>query len=154
MMNGAITLGTYDGANVEMVAETGNENMFIFGLRCDDVNELWSRGYHSYDYYKNNESLRAVIDYLDTGFAGESFADIRDYLIAAHGVSDPYMCLADFESYRSAHDKALATYANSAEWNRMSLVNIAKSGKFAADRSIEEYAQRIWHLERIVKEKN
>ncbi len=150
MMNGAITLGTYDGANVEMVAETGDKNMFIFGLRCNEVDELWSKGYQAQDYYNNNERLAEVIDYLAHGFAGESFAGIRSYLISAgYGISDPYMCLADFESYREAHNRALRTYADKEKWNRMSLINIAASGKFAADRSIEEYAQRIWHLEKV-----
>ena len=151
MMNGAITIGTYDGANVEMVAETGEENMFIFGLRHQEVDELWARGYHAQDYYNSNERLREVIDYLAHGFAGESFSEIRNYLIAGHGVSDPYMCLADFESYREAHAKMLRTYADSEAWNRMSLINIASSGKFAADRSIEEYAKNIWHIEKIAK---
>ncbi|MBR6742369.1 MAG: glycogen/starch/alpha-glucan phosphorylase [Clostridia bacterium] len=149
MMNGALTLGTYDGANVEMVAETGNENMFIFGLRCNEVDELWSKGYRAQDYYANNERLAEVIDYLQTGFAGESFANIRSYLIAGSGISDPYMCLADFESYREAHQKALRTYADRDKWNTMSLINIAASGKFAADRSIEEYAKNIWGIERL-----
>jgi len=149
MMNGALTLGTYDGANVEMVAETGNENMFIFGLRCNEVDELWSKGYRAQDYYANNERLAEVIDYLQTGFAGESFANIRSYLIAGSGISDPYMCLADFESYREAHQKALRTYADRDKWNAMSLINIAASGKFAADRCIEEYAKNIWGIERL-----
>ena len=149
MMNGALTLGTYDGANVEMVAETGDENMFIFGLRCSEVDELWSKGYRAQDYYANNERLAEVIDYLQVGFAGESFANIRSYLIASSGISDPYMCLADFESYREARQKALRTYADKDKWNKMSLINIAASGKFAADRSTNEYAKNIWGIERL-----
>ena len=83
------------------------------------------------------------------GFAGESFKNIADYLIAASGVADPYMCLADFESYKSMHDHALSLYPNKKLWNRMSINNIAGAGEFAADRSIEEYAQRIWHLNKV-----
>lgn len=147
MMNGALTIGTYDGANVEMVEEAGDENMYIFGLRCEEVNDLWNNGYHAIDFYNNNDVLRAVIDYLAHGFGGVSFSDIRSYLIASSGVSDPYMCLADFESYRQTHDRMLRDYEDAKRWNRMSLLNIAASGKFAADRSIREYAQRIWHIE-------
>ncbi len=150
MMNGALTIGTYDGANVEMVAETGDENMFIFGLRDDEVAALWMRGYNAQDYYVSSQRLREVIDYLAKGFAGESFANIRSYLVnPGHGIADPYMCLADFESYKHTHDRAMDVYRNKDEWNRMSLVNVAASGKFAADRAIEEYAQKIWHLNKI-----
>lgn len=149
MMNGALTIGTYDGANVEMVAETGNENMFIFGLTCREVEQMWLSGYQSAMFYSGNSRLRKAVDSLSIGFAGESFRDIGAYLLQGHGVADPYMCLADFESYRQAHDKAISVYSNPEEWNRMSLINIASSGKFAADRSIEEYAQRIWKLTKV-----
>lgn len=149
MMNGALTIGTYDGANVEMVAETGNENMFIFGLSCKEVEQMWLSGYQSTMFYSGNERLRRAVDALGIGFAGESFRDIGTYLLQGHGVADPYMCLADFESYRQAHEKALSVYAKPEEWNRMSLINIASSGKFAADRSIEEYAERIWKLKKM-----
>ena len=149
MINGALTIGTYDGANVEMVAETGNENMFIFGLTCNEVEQMWLSGYQSTMFYTGNERLRRAVDALGIGFAGESFRDISSYLLQGHGVADPYMCLADFESYRQAHEKALAVYKNPEEWNRMSLVNIAAAGKFASDRSIEEYAKNIWKLKKI-----
>ena len=149
MMNGALTIGTYDGANVEMVAETGNDNMFIFGLTCEEVEQMWLAGYQSTMYYAGNERLRRAVDALGIGFAGESFRDISTYLLQGYGVADPYMCLADFESYRQAHEKALSVYKNPKDWNRMSLINIASSGKFAADRSIEEYAQNIWGLKKI-----
>ena len=150
MMNGALTIGTYDGANVEMVARTGNENMFIFGLNCNEVDELWLKGYHSYDYYAANQKLRRAVDYLNVGFADQSFSNIANYLLNAyHGVADPFMCLADFESYAQARDKILTTYSNKTEWNKMSLINIAASGFFAADRSIKEYADRIWNINRL-----
>ena len=149
MMNGALTIGTYDGANVEMVAETGNDNMFIFGLTCEEVEQMWLSGYQSAMYYAGNERLRRAVDALGIGFAGESFRDISTYLLQGYGVADPYMCLADFESYRQAHEKALGVYKSPEAWNRMSLINIASSGKFAADRSIEEYAQNIWGLKKM-----
>lgn len=150
MINGALTIGTLDGANIEMLKEAGEDNMFIFGLNCNEVDDLWSKGYRAAEYYYTNAELRRTIDRLNTGFAGESFGDIAHYLIAAQGVSDPYMCLADFESYKKTHDLALSMYPNQKLWNKMSLHNIAGAGEFAADRSIEEYASRIWHLNKVV----
>ena len=149
MINGALTIGTLDGANVEMQAATGPENMFIFGLTAPEVEDLWAKGYNSALYYTSNERLARIVNYLHVGFAGESFGDIANYLLSGHGVADPYMCLADFESYRQAHADALRAYADKERWNRMSLCNIAAAGHFAADRSIKEYADRIWNLKRL-----
>ncbi len=149
MINGALTIGTLDGANVEMLAAAGKENMYIFGLTSRDVDEIWLRGYNSMDYYAGNERLRRIIEALRVGFAGESFAEIADYLLSAPGVADPFMCLADFESYRQIHARAVEDYQDKNKWNRMSLINIASAGFFAADRSIEEYAKKIWGLERV-----
>jgi len=149
MMNGALTLGTLDGANVEMLEAVGENNMFIFGLTSAEVDELWLRGYRSADYYANNDRLRRIITALSAGFGGESFADIASYLLNGHGVADPYMCLADYESYRLTHEKAVEAYRNRADWSRMSLLNTAASGYFAADRSIREYAERFWNIKPI-----
>ena len=153
MINGALTIGTLDGANIEMREKCGKENMFIFGLNCNEVDELWSKGYRASDFYYASLALKRTIDRLNVGFAGESFSDIAQYLIAAYGVSDPYMCLADFESYKNTHDRAISLYPNQKAWNKMSINNIAGAGEFAADRSIEEYAQRIWHLNKVVSGK-
>ena len=149
MINGALTIGTLDGANVEMLAAAGKENMFIFGLTAEEVENLWLSGYRSANYYTSNEKLARIVNFLTVGFAGESFADIAQYLLNGHGVADPYMCLADFESYRSTHEAMIKAYQDKDQWNRMSLYNIAAAGHFAADRSIEEYAQRIWNLKKI-----
>ena len=149
MINGALTIGTMDGANVEMLAAVGKENMYIFGLSSADVDEIWLRGYNCMDYYTGNERLRKIIEALRFGFAGESFSEIADYLLSAPGVADPYMCLADFESYRQARERAVADYQDKTKWNRMALRNIASAGFFAADRSIDEYAQRIWGIKRL-----
>jgi starch phosphorylase len=149
MMNGAITIGTLDGANVEILDAVGKENMYIFGLSSREVDELWLRGYNSVEYYAQNERLIKIIGCLQKGFAGESFADIAAYLIASHGVSDPYMCLADFESYRLTHEGMIRAYSDREKWNRMSLCNIASSGYFAADRSIREYAREIWGIREV-----
>ncbi len=150
MMNGALTIGTLDGANVEMQAAAGADNMFIFGLTAQEVDNLWLRGYRSAEFYANNMLLGRIVNQLNVGFAGESFADIASYLLSGErGIADPFMCLADFESYRMTHQSMIDAYANKPLWNRMSLLNIAASGEFAADRSIEEYAQRIWNLKKI-----
>ncbi len=151
MINGALTIGTLDGANVEMQEATGKENMFIFGLTASEVEQLWLSGYRSSSFYANNDRLKRIINQLTVGFGGESFADIATYLLGGQGVADPYMCLADFESYRTTHDAMMKAYRNKDHWNRMSLYNIAAAGHFAADRSIEEYAQRIWKLKKVSK---
>ena len=150
MINGALTIGTLDGANVEMQEAAGADNMFIFGLKADEVEQLWLNGYSAASYFISNERLTKIVNQLSTGFAGESFADIASYLLNnGHGIADPYMCLADFESYHLTHESMIRAYQDKDKWNRMSLLNIAAAGKFAADRSIEEYAQRIWKLKKV-----
>ena len=153
MINGAMTIGTLDGANVEMLDAVGEDNMYIFGLTSSEVDDLWLRGYNSSEFYTNNEKLRKIINALNVGFAGESFADIASYLLTGQGVADPYMCLADFESYRTTHARAINDYQDKDKWNRMSLLNVAACGYFAADRSINEYAENIWNIKRLTDKK-
>ena len=151
MINGALTIGTLDGANVEMLAAAGKENMYIFGLTSNEVDDIWLRGYNCAEYYSNNERLKKIINALNIGFAGQSFSEIANYLLSGPGIADPYMCLADFESYRTTRARAIEDYQDKTKWNRMSLMNIASAGYFAADRSIDDYAQKIWNLERMIK---
>ena len=151
MMNGAMTIGTLDGANVEMLAEAGRDNMYIFGLTSAEVDDLWLRGYNAQEYYISNTKIQRIVKALTVGFAGESFADIANYLTTGPGIADPFLCLADFESYRTTHAKAVSDYVNKEKWNRMSLMNIAASGFFAADRSIKEYADNIWNIKPLIK---
>ncbi len=149
MANGAVTIGTMDGANVEIFEQVGAENMYIFGLSTEEVDELWKRGYVSMNYYEQSQKMKAAIDRLDIGFDARSFGDIKQYLInsqVSHGIADPYMCIADFDSYVAVHDQMVNDYKNREKWTRMSLINTAKSGFFAADRAIKEYADNIWHL--------
>ena len=151
MINGAMTIGTLDGANVEIHEAVGDENIFIFGLTTREVNDLWALGYNSFEYYQKSERLMRVIDFLNKGFNGISFSNISQYLLGGAGVADPYMCLADFDSYIFAANKLDDAYADVNKWNKMSLVNIAKAGRFAADRAIEEYAKDIWNIKKITE---
>nr|WP_243112259.1 glycogen/starch/alpha-glucan phosphorylase [Ethanoligenens harbinense] len=148
MINGAITIGTLDGANVEMHEAVGDENILIFGLHADEVDQLHARGYSPTAYYHNNADLRAALDRLNGGIGGIRHTEISNSLIGrGSGQADPYMVLADFASYCGIHEEALKRYADPAQWNRMSLLNIASAGIFSADRALTEYAQRIWNLE-------
>ena len=127
--------------------------MFMFGHNKDEVDELWAKGYYAGTYYANNERLRAILESLNVGFGGENFADISAYLLSGPGVADPYLCLADFESYRRTQLAVSECYREKERWNKMSFYNIAASGYFAADRSITEYAERIWGLRRLSEER-
>ncbi len=147
MINGALTIGTLDGANVEMSEKVGMDNIFIFGLKAHEVDDIWRNGYSASVYYNNDPMLRKVIEALIVGFNGESFADIANYLLTGSPVADPYMCMADYQSYLITQDRLSDLYANDKRtWNQKSLRNIAAAGYFAADRSIAEYAERIWNL--------
>ncbi len=149
MINGALTIGTLDGANVEMSQVCGDDNIFIFGLTAKEVDRLWSQGYCSSEYYANNKRLEKVIAALNAGFNGQSFSDIANYLLTGSPIADPYMCLADFGSFCDIHHKADKVYKDKLDWAKKSLNNIATAGIFAADRSIKEYADNIWHLKSI-----
>ncbi len=150
MMNGALTVGTLDGANVEILDAVGEENMYVFGLNAFEVEDLWRRGYDSRTFYQASPRLAAAVNRLYSPIGGQSFAHIADYLVNnGHNMADPYMCLADFESYRFTYDRALADYRDRTEWTKRSLSNIAASGRFAADNSIRRYAEQIWHLTAI-----
>ncbi|MGN1004660.1 MAG: glycogen/starch/alpha-glucan family phosphorylase, partial [Oscillospiraceae bacterium] len=149
MMNGALTIGTLDGANVEMHERLGDENMFLFGLTAPEVTEMKQKGYHPHEYYMQNAELKAVIDRLTQGFGdGVGYGEITNRLLFGAGGSAPdeYMLLADFESYKAAHQRVDQVYRDPARWNQMALVNIARSGIFAADRSIRDYARDIWNV--------
>ena len=142
MLGGAITLGTYDGANVEIHEQVGDENIVIFGMRTEEVNAMRQRGYAPGEYYQKDPLIRDLIDTLYAGISGNKFPEIADSLKN----TDPYMVLADFRAYLEAQEKIQQLYRQPDVWNRMSLMNIAGSGVFCADRAVEEYAQRIWRL--------
>ena len=150
MINGAITIGTLDGANVEMSQAVGEENIFIFGLHADEVEDMWMKGYNASMYYNQNDRLRKIVEELIKGFNGESFSDMANYLLTGTPVADPYMCMADFESYSATQQKVKILYAEDRmRWAKISLNNISASGYFSADRSIKEYAEKIWNLKAL-----
>lgn len=141
MINGAITLGTMDGANVEIHDAVGDDNIIIFGMNVDEVNAQ-KPNYRPIDVYNSNGTVKAAIDMLQQGINGETFNELADTLKN----TDTYMTLADFDSYRQAQQYASQCYNDKRKWNQMSLMNIAGAGIFSADRSVEEYAQNIWGL--------
>lgn len=139
MINGAVTLGTLDGANVEIHESVGDDNIILFGMTTSEVNALKHRGYNPQEYYNNSREIMDIINYIEREFSGK-FHDIAESLRN----KDPYMVLADFSDYSIAQQNASALYADPMHWNHMSLVNIAQAGRFAADRSIRDYANTIW----------
>ena len=150
MINGAMTVGTLDGANVEMAEAVGKDNIYIFGLTAKEVEELWRNGYSAISYYANDQKLRAVIDRISKGFAGESFSNIASYFITGnYNIADPYMCLADFESYYRTYQTAIEDYKDRNAWSTKAIINIAGAGHFASDRSIREYAENIWNMKDV-----
>jgi len=149
MINGAVTMGTMDGANVEIFERVGKDNIFIFGLSAEEAESL--RPYYSpSEYYAHDCRIQKHIETLRSGVNGVSFNELADSLVLGQqGFADPYMVLADFASYVEAQGKADEAYKDFVRFNNMSLVNIAKAGFFAADRSVEEYASRIWRLQKV-----
>ncbi|XP_055858528.1 glycogen phosphorylase [Episyrphus balteatus] len=146
-LNGALTVGTLDGANVEMAEEMGMENIFIFGMTVDEVEALKKKGYNAYDYYNSNPEIKQCVDQIQGGFFSPSnpneFKNIADILLKY----DSYYLLADFAAYIKAQDMVSKTYQDQNKWLEMSINNIASSGKFSSDRTIAEYAREIWGVE-------
>ena len=140
MLNGAITLGTLDGANVEIADAAGHENEIIFGMLTPEVNALKGMGYHPGAFINGDNTAMAVLDFLEKGWNGENFSEVTSNLRN----SDPYMVMADFKDYRRAQHDLQELYRDKQKWNHMSLMNISNAGIFSADRSIMDYARDIW----------
>ena len=149
-MNGALTLGTMDGANIEIVEKAGIENNFIFGLSVEEVQELKARGYNSWDYYNANHELKSIIDWLDTDYftPGEpgALSSIKNSLL---NLGDPFLVLADFASYKDAHQRAQQMFKDKARWAKAAMINSATMGIFSSDRSMHDYARDIWNLKSL-----
>ena len=142
MLNGAVTLGTLDGANIEIKDAVGDDNIVIFGMKTEEVNALKANGYRSIDIYNNNPVVHEAVERMYRGINGCTFNDVATSLKD----SDPYMVLADFDSYRQAQRYSTECYNDAKKWAKMSLNNIAGAGIFSADRAVTEYAENIWHL--------
>lgn len=146
-MNGALTIGTLDGANVEIMEEVGAENFFLFGLNVDEVLAKKTSGYRPYEYYENNPALKKAIDQISSGYFSNGDTEIFKPLVNHLLWSDEYMVLADFESYVDCQAKVSEAYLDRENWTRMSILNVARSGKFSSDRSITDYARDIWNYD-------
>jgi starch phosphorylase len=148
-MNGALTIGTLDGANIEIRQEVGEENFFLFGLKADEAHELKARGYNPKEYYESNPALREIIDLLLSGhFSGGDtclFAPLVDSLMQ----SDNYLLFADYQSYIDCQDRVSGAFLDELAWTRMSILNVARMGKFSSDRSIREYCDKIWNVKHL-----
>lgn len=142
MLNGAVTLGTLDGANVEIKDAVGDDNIIIFGMKTEEVNDLKNRGYRPEDIFNSNETVRNAVNRIYHGINGCKFNEVADSLKN----SDPYMVLADFDAYRNAQKLTAELYKDTEKWSKMSLANIAGAGIFSADRAVTDYARDIWSL--------
>lgn len=154
MINGALTLGTEDGANVEIHQVVGDDNIFIFGMTVDEVQRLMKEGsYSPFSLIQSDANLGKVIQLMSQGFDGKTFRDVVSSLTSGYnGAADPYFVLADFNSYREAQERVAEAYKNPHGWNAMSLTNIANAGLFSADRAVKEYASRIWNIHPLPRE--
>ena len=146
MLNGAITLGTMDGANVEIHDAVGKDNILIFGMTTPEVNDLKRSGYVPQNYYNNNAEIHEIIEFINKGIGGKTFGEIGGTIV----YHDPYMVLADFADYRRMQKRAEEIWHDTARWDKMSLMNISGAGRFAADRAINEYAENIWHADKLI----
>ncbi|MCX7628220.1 MAG: glycogen/starch/alpha-glucan phosphorylase [Methylophilaceae bacterium] len=151
-LNGALTIGTLDGANVEIMEEVGKQNFFLFGLTTKEVEDLRRQGYNPWDYYHSNEELKLVLDMIASGYFSpdepQRFQPIVDTLLK-HG--DHYLLLADYASYVACQDRVAALFRDPDEWSRRAILNVAGMGKFSSDRTIREYAERIWHVSPVLE---
>jgi len=145
-MNGAIAIGTLDGANIEIRQEVGNENFFLFGLTAEEALSLKSQNYNPWSYYNSNAELRQVIDAIASGYFFPDKTDLFRPIVESLLIRDEYMVLADYQSYLDCQQRVSHAYLDREDWARMSILNPARIGKFSSDRTISEYCQKIWHV--------
>lgn len=148
-LNGALTIGTLDGANVEIREEVGAENFFLFGLKSPEVQALKTQGYYPWDYYHANAELKAVIDLIASGFFSHGDINLFKPIVENLVYDDPYLLLADYQSYIESQDQVGKAYQDRDNWTKMSILNVARMGKFSSDRSIAEYCQDIWQAKAV-----
>jgi starch phosphorylase len=146
-MNGALTIGTLDGANVEIREEVGDDNFFLFGLTVEQVKELRARGYNPWEYYRRDRELKAVVDAIASGVFSPGHPRLFEPVVHAFlNGGDPYLCLADFRSYVDCQSEVDLVYRDKERWTKMAILNVARTGKFSSDRTIREYAGAIWDV--------
>jgi len=145
-LNGALTIGTLDGANVEIRDEVGAENFFLFGLTTEEVAARWAQGYRPMEYYKENTELRDVIDLIRSGFFSRGDPSLFRPLLDSLLLHDPYLVMADFKAYTECQEEVGKAYLDAEHWTRMSILNSARCGKFSSDRTIRQYCRDIWHI--------
>jgi starch phosphorylase len=148
-MNGALTIGTFDGANIEILEEVGEENFFLFGMKTEEIAKLKAEGYRPSEFYDANPELREVIDLVRKGFFSRGDADLFRSLIDTLVWSDPFMVMADFQFYSECQSRVNENYKNQESWTRKSILNSARSGKFSSDRTIREYCREIWRVHNV-----
>ncbi|MBF0101148.1 MAG: glycogen/starch/alpha-glucan phosphorylase [Desulfobacterales bacterium] len=145
-MNGALTIGTLDGANIEIREEVKPENFFLFGLKADEIEQLQLQGYHPYEYYHNNQELKQVIDLISSGYFSKGDIGLFRHLVDSLMFHDSFMLFADYQSYIECQEKVDVAWRNRELWTRMSILNTARMGKFSSDRAIREYCKDIWKV--------
>jgi starch phosphorylase len=145
-MNGALTIGTLDGANVEIREEVGEENFFLFGLTASEVPKVKSQGYNPQKYYNSNRELKKAIDLISSGYFSRGDGTLFQALVDSLLHHDEYLVLADYQSYVECQERVSQAYLDRERWNRMSVLNVARMGKFSSDRSISEYCEDIWKV--------
>jgi glycogen phosphorylase len=148
-LNGALTIGTLDGANIEIRQEVGEENFFLFGLTAEEVRAKRAAGYHPWNYYNSNPHLREAIDLIQSGHFSHGDTTLFKPLLDTLLSSDPYMVFADYQSYVDCQDQVGEAYKERERWIRMSILNTARMGKFSSDRAIREYAEDVWHAKAV-----
>ncbi len=148
-LNGAVTTGTLDGANIEIRKLVGDENFFLFGLTSDEVFSLKESGYNPMDYYHGNSELKAVIDQIASGLFSNGNEGLFKPLVDSLLYRDEYLLLADYQSYIECQDRVSQAYLDEESWTRMSILNVARCGFFSSDRSIRQYCEEIWKVEPV-----
>jgi starch phosphorylase len=148
-LNGALTIGTMDGANIEIREEVGENNIFIFGLLAEDVVKLKSKGYNPKEYYNSNQMLKRIIDMIAKDFFSKKEPGLFKSIIDSLLNSDYYCLLADYQAYIDAQEKVNKLFLNKDEWTKKAILNVARVGRFSSDRSVREYAEKIWKVHPI-----
>jgi len=148
-MNGALTIGTLDGANVEIREEVGSKNFFLFGLTAEEVHDLKVKGYDPRSYYESNLHLRKAVDQIRSGHFSRGDAELFRPLVENLLNHDPFLLMADYQSYIDCQDRVSSAYSDQKDWVRMSILNVARMGKFSSDRSIREYCKSIWNIKPV-----